>query len=363
MVKGLILHLKKLDWILIVSILLLFGIGLLSIYSSSVGKNDFSNFKKQIIFGVVGFVLMIFLSFLNWRALRDDPYFILTLYFIGILALVGLFFFAPQIRGIKKWYQLGPLSVDPAEFVKIILIILFAKYFSTKHIEIYRIRHILLSGVYVALPSFLIFFQPDLGSIIIMLGLWIGILLISGIKLRHFLIMVLCGLLLIFFAWNFLLFEYQKERVISFFQSKDPLGASWNQNQAKIAIGSGGILGKGFGAGSQARLGFLPEPQTDFIFAAIAEEFGLVGVAILLFIFFIVLWRIIKIALRAESNFPRLFAAGLAILLIFKIFINIGMNIGLLPIIGTPLPLLSYGGSSLLATFIGFGILLSIKKS
>lgn len=361
--NQLILHLKRLDWVLIISALLLFGIGLLSIYSSSIGKSDFSNFQKQIIFGSIGLLLMFVLSFFNWRLLRDNPYLILTLYFIGLLALAGLFFFAPEIRGVKKWYQLGPFSFDPAEFLKIVLIILFAKYFSIRHIEMYRIRHILLSGLYVALPAILLFFQPDLGSVFILIGFWAGVLLVSGIKLRHFLIMTFAGLLVTVFAWNFLLLDYQKQRVISFFEPTDSLGAAWSQTQSKIAIGSGGIFGKGLGAGSQAKLGFLPEPQTDFIFAAIAEEFGLVGVAVLLFLFLILLWRIIKIALRAESNFPRLFAAGFAILLIFKIFINIGMNIGLLPVIGIPLPLVSYGGSSLLATFIGLGILQSLKAN
>ncbi len=336
--------------------------GLLSIYSSSLGRGDFSNFQKQLIFGLLGLSLMFLLSLLNWRVLRDDPYFILTLYFIGTMALIGLFFFAPEIRGIKRWYQLGPLSVDPAEFVKLILIILFAKYFSKKHVEMYRIRHILLSGLYVVLPSILLFFQPDLGSVIIIVGLWVGVLLISGIKLRHFLILALCGILIFSLAWVFLMHEYQKERIIAFLFPIDSLGAAWSKNQAKIAIGSGGFFGQGLGKGSQTQLGFLPEPQTDFIFAAIAEEFGLAGAAILLSFFAILLWRIIGIALSASSNFPRLFAAGFAIVLIFKIFINIGMNIGILPVIGIPLPLVSYGGSSLIASFIGLGILQSIKS-
>ena len=356
-------HFKKLDWMLIVSAFLLFLIGLLSIYSSSLGKSDFTNFQKQLIFGILGIILMFSLSFYNWRVMKDSPYLILTLYFIGLLALVGLYFFAPEIRGVKKWYQLGPISVDPAEFLKIVLIMLFAKYFSTKHIEMYRIRHIALSGIYVALPALLLFFQPDLGTVLILMGLWVGILLISGIKLRHFLILALLGVIMFVFAWSFLMQDYQKARVISFFEPKDPLGSAWSATQAKIAIGSGGVLGKGFGSGSQTQLGFLPEPQTDFVFAAIAEEFGLVGVAVLLFLFSILLWRIIKIALAATSNFPRLFASGFAILLIFKVFINIGMNIGILPIIGIPLPLVSYGGSSLIATFIGLGILQSLKTN
>ena len=355
-------HLKKLDWILITATVLVVGIGFLSLYSSSLGRGDFLNFKKQIIFLGVGFLLMIFLSFFDWRGLKDDPYFILTLYFICVLALIGLFFFAPEIRGVKSWYKVGPISIDPIEFTKIVLIILLAKYFSMRHVEMYRFRHILLSGFYLFLPASLIFLQPELGSVIILIALWIGILIISGIKIRHFLILILCFLLIFIFGWNFVLKDYQKARIISFFTPGiEPLGISWSQNQAKIAIGAGGLFGQGIGQGSQTQYGFLSEPQTDFIFAAIAEEMGLLGVSVLLFLFLILIWRIIKIAISSQSNFPRLFTSGLAILLISQIFIHIGMNIGILPIIGIPLPLISYGGSSLIATFIGLGILQSIK--
>jgi len=359
---GLILHFKKLDWILIISVLLLVGIGLLSIYSSSLGKGDFFNFKKQIIFFGIGIFLMFLLSFSDWRALRENPYLILGLYLLCLVALTGLFFFAPEIRGVRAWYRFGPISLDPIEFTKIALIILLAKYFSMRHIEMYRMRHILLSGVYVFLPALLIFFQPDLGSILILITLWITILIISGIKIGHFLILCLCGLLIFISGWLFFLKDYQKERLISFVAPQiEPLGVGWSQAQSKIAIGSGGIFGQGLGKGSQTQYGFLPEPRTDFIFSAIAEEFGLVGVSLLLFLFSIFIWRIIKIAFISQTNFPRLFASGLAILLVSQIFIHIGMNLGILPIIGIPLPLISYGGSSLIATFIGLGILQSIK--
>jgi len=359
--RGILIHLKRLDWILILTTLLLVGIGLLSIYSASLGKGDFLNFQKQLVFLGIGFLLMIILSFFDWRTLREDPYLISISYFLCLISLAGLYHFAPVIRGVRGWYRLGPISIDPIVFTKIILIILLAKYFSKRHVEMYRIRHILLSGTYIFLPTVLIFFQPNLGSALILILLWVGILIVSGIKLRHFLILCLCGLLVFIFAWFYLLRDYQKARILSFFVPYDPLGVSWNQNQARIAIGSGGIFGQGFGRGSQARLGFLPAAQTDFIFAAIAEEFGLIGVGILVSLFFLLIWRIMKIALSANSNFPRLFATGFAILIFAQVFINIGMNLGLLPIIGIPLPLISYGGSSLIASLIGLGILESIK--
>lgn len=363
MTRGFISYLKKLDWVLIISALLITGMGLLSIYSSSISRGDFLNFKKQIIFFGIGFFLMIFFIFFDWRILRDDPYFILALYFFCLLLLAGLFFFAPEIRGVKSWYKLGPISIHPIEFTKVILIILLAKYFSIRHIEMYRIKHIFLSGVYVLAPAILVFLQPDLGSVLILAALWGGILIISGIKIRHFLILCLCFLLILILSWFFLLRDYQKERIISFLQPQlaDPLKIGWSQNQAKIAIGSGGLFGQGLGSGSQTQYGFLPEPQTDFIFAAIAEEMGLLGISVLLFLFSILLWRIFRIALSSASNFPRLFASGFAILLISQIFIHIGMNLGILPIIGISLPLVSYGGSSLIATLFALGVLESIK--
>lgn len=355
-------HFRKFDWILIISALLLVGIGLLLIYSISLGKGDFLNFKKQIIFLGIGFILMLFLSFFDWRAFQENPYFILVLYFLCVISLLGLFFFAPEIRGVKSWYKIGLFSFDPIGLTMLILTILLAKFFSMRHVEMYRLSHIFLSGLYVIFPFILISCQPNLGSALILVALWLGILVISGIKLKHFLILVLCGLLLLTLSWSFLLKEYQKERIISFLAPQiEPLGMSWSQTQAKIAIGSGGIFGQGIGKGSQTQYGFLPEPHTDFIFAAISEEFGLIGVAILLLLFTILIWRIMKIAISAQSNFPRLFASGFTIVLISQIFIHIGMNLGILPVIGIPLPLVSYGGSSLIAIFIGLGILQSIK--
>lgn len=361
--KSFLLHFKKFDWVLIIVAVLLVAIGLLSIYSSSLGKGDFFNFEKQLIFFGIGFLLMIAISFYDWRQLREDPYLILILYILCLAALAGLFFFAPEIRGVKGWYKIGQISIDPVEFTKIVLIVLLAKYFSTRHVEMYQIRHIFLSGFYAFLPAALIFFHPDLGSVLIVISLWVGILIISGISLRHFLILILCFLLIFIISWHFFLRDYQKERIISFVQPKlaDPLKIGWSQNQAKIAIGSGGIFGQGLGSGSQTQYGFLSESHTDFIFAAIAEETGLVGVSVLFFLFLILIWRIIKIAILSETNFVRLFSSGFVILLISQIFIHIGMNVGILPIIGISLPLISYGGSSLIATFIGIGILESIK--
>lgn len=354
-------HLKKLDWGLIIPAVLLVCFGLVAIWSTCVAKEDFLNFEKQIIFFVIGFLLMILLSFFDYRILKNNSYLILTLYFICLFLLIGLQFFAPEIRGTKGWYKIGFLSLDPIEPTKIVILILLAKYFSMRHVEMYKFRHIIFSGIYVFLPAVLVFIKPDLGGVVILLTMWLGILLVSGIKIKHFLILLFCFIITAIFCWYFLLKDYQKERIVSFIFPYDVLGTSWSQNQAEITIGSGRILGQGAGRGSQVQYGFLPEPHTDFIFSVIAEEWGFIGVLVLFILYINLIWRILKIAIRSQSNFPRLFTSGFAILLTCHFFINIGMNLSMLPVVGIYLPFLSYGGSGLIGNFIGLGILQSIK--
>ena len=212
------------------------------------------------------------------------------------------------------------------------------------------------------MPAAIIFLQPDFGSALILIFLWIGIVIFSGVKLSHFLILILAFSLIFIISWSFVLRDYQKQRIVSFLNPQiDEMGISWNINQSKIAIGSGGLLGKGIGKGSQSQYGFLPEAQTDFIFSTIAEETGLLGVSVLFLAFSVLLFRIIKIAMNSGNNFVRLFASGFAFLLFSQIFVNIGMSLGILPIIGIPLPLVSYGGSQLLALYLGLGLLQSMK--
>jgi len=354
-------HFKKLDWMLIGCAVLITGFGLVGIYSSSLAKGDFLNFEKQIIFFILGFLVMLAVSFFDYRILRNNSYLILIIYFVSLILLAGLQFFAPIIRGTRGWYKIGFLTLDPSEIIKIVLIILLAKYFSMRHVEMYKSKHILLSGLYILLPVFLVFIKPDLGGAIILVLIWLGILLVSGIRLKHFLILSLCFVLVAGFSWQFLLQNYQKDRILSFIFPYDVLGGSWSQNQAKIAIGSGQILGQGLGQGSQVKYGFLPEPHTDFIFSVIAEEWGLVGISIFFIVYLIFIWRILKIAIESDSNFPRLFAVGFSIILISQFSINIAMNLSILPVVGIHLPFVSYGGSGLVANFISLGILQSIK--
>ncbi len=351
-------RIKELDFVLIFSVLAISSIGLLSINSSNPGL-----FLRQLVFVGLGFVVMFLVSFVDWRSFRENSYFVLALYLLSVASLYGLLVFAPVIRGVQRWYRVGDFLIDPAEIFKIVIIILLAKYFSTRHVEMYKVSHIILSGIYVLIPSLLIFRQPDLGSALIIITMWVGILLISGIKLKHFIALVLIGLMVFSVGWGVFLSDYQKDRVISFVNPHlDPQGIGWGQTQAKIAIGNGGLLGKGLGQGTQTQDGFLPEAETDYIFSAIAEELGFVGAGTLIVLFGIFLWRIIIVVVRSRTNFPRLFAAGFAILILIQSFVNIGMNLGLLPIIGTPLPLVSYGGSNILFVFLGLGILQSIRR-
>lgn len=351
--------LKKFDWLLFGTALLLSGLGLFSIYSSSLAKGNLLNFKKQLFFLAIGLLVFFLFSFFDYRTLKANSILIFTLYCLSLILLSGLLFLAPEIRGTRSWYKFAFFSFDPIVFTKIILIILLAQYFSTRHIEMYRIRHILISGFYVFLPAFLISRQPNLGSALILIILWFATLIISGIKLRHFLILILIFILFSGICWKFFLKDYQKARVISFlFPQREPLGFAWSQEQAKIAIGKGGFFGGE--KVTQVEYGFLPEPQTDFIFAALAERFGFLGIFSIFLLFSLFFWRIIKIALLANNNFSRLLAAGMAISLFAEFFVNIGMNLGLLPIIGISLPFVSYGGSSLVMNFVGLGILQNI---
>jgi rod shape determining protein RodA len=354
--------LQKFDWILLFAATALTVFGLVSIYSSASG--DYTNFYRQLIFFAVSVLAIFGVSFIDNRILRENSLLLVFFYFICIVLLIGVFFFAPEIRGIKSWYKIGPVSFDPIEPMKIILILILAKYFSHRHIELYNLKHIILSGLYFILPIILIFLQPEFGSVAVLLSIWIGMLLVSGIKIRDFVILLTVFVLLTGITWQFLLKDYQKKRVLSFVApQEDVLGEGWSQNQAKISIGSGGLIGQGIGQGPQTQYGFLPESHTDFVFSAIAEETGFAGVAILLALFGLLFWRIFKIAFNANSNFSRLFASGLAISLFFQMSINIGMNLGVFPVIGLPLPLVSYGGSNLFFTFIALGILQNMKMT
>ncbi|HAJ44761.1 MAG: Rod shape-determining protein RodA [Candidatus Azambacteria bacterium GW2011_GWE1_42_9] len=359
--------LKKLDWILMGAIILLVAIGLLSVASASQARiGDFSSFKKQLIFFIIGLALLLIFSFIDYRFLRNYSTVVLALYILSVCLLVALLLLGNRVRGSVSWFQIGSpigeLGIEPVEAMKFILIIVLAKYFSGRHIDFGLVRHVFVSGFYALLPVGLVLLQPDLGSAVLMVTIWVGIMLVSGIRARHLLVLFLIFAIIAGLSWFFLFKEYQRARVLTFLQPQsDPLGQGYNVLQSIIAIGSGGFWGKGLGHGSQSQLNFLPEQHTDFIWATIAEEWGFFGVFFVLGLFGIIFWRLFLIAVNANTNFARLFIFGLSLLLLTHITINIGMNMGFFPVTGISLPLLSYGGSNLIATMLAFGIAQNIK--
>ena len=351
---------KASDWGLFFSSLALSIVGIISIYSTKhAGEGGF--FIKQSVWLLLGLIAFFIFSSIDYRFFKVHFLPVLLLYFAGVLLLFFVDLFGVQIRGAQSWISVGPINIEPVEVLKVIFILISAKYFSQRHIEMHRLRHIIISGLYLLLPSVLIVRQPDIGSFIILALIWVGILIVSGIKLKHFLILTLLIIALAVYTWGFMLQDYQKSRILTFLNPElDPYGAGYNSIQSLIAVGSGGLWGNGLSQGTQSQLGFLPEAHTDFIYAAIVEELGIVvGVLILIFYGFI-FFKMMKIAKRAADNFAKLVTVGVGIMFISQVGLNVGMTLGLLPITGLTLPLVSYGGSSLLLLYISLGIVNSI---
>ena len=368
---------RSLDWTLLLAALMLVLLGLATMKSfgaggpaslaslgrsgPSLGEDYF--FIRQIIWASAG-AAVFFMSaiFIDWSFLKTNSIFLLILYFILVGALIFLILTGYAVKGAASWLKIGGVTIEPVELLKPVSVLILAKYFSKRHVEIARFVHLFISFVYVAVPMALVMLQPDLGSAIVLGAIWLGMALVGGIKLRHLIVLFFTGLLITTVAWNFFLLPYQKTRITAFINPQgDIRGAGYHAQQSVIAIGSWEIFGKGIGFGTQSRLEFLPEHETDFIFAAFAEEWGFLGVVFLLFFFSIIIWRVLRAGIYGESNFEKLYAAGLAILLLFQSAIHIGMNSGVLPITGLGMPFLSYGGSSLISLFWALGILESFS--
>lgn len=347
------------DWILFGSTLPLLGAGLVTM-NAFTGNSHF--FGKQLISIAISFTVFFIMSRVDFRFLRSS---IVTFSLYGgvcgiliLLALIG-----GVTKGAQSWFTFGSFAFEPSDLAKLVLIIVLAKYFSRRHIEIANIRHIIVSGVYAFIFFFLIIIHPDFGSAILIFLIWLGMVLVSGISKKHLLIVFLTGTFVFLGLWNFAFHEYQKNRIRTFV---DPLsdihGTGYNAYQSVIAVGSGQIVGKGVGYGTQSRLKFLPEYQTDFIFAAFAEEWGLLGVIILFGCFGVLMWRILANAMLGATNFEILYGLGIAIFFIIHFSVNVGMNIGVLPVTGTTLPFLSYGGTHLLTEYTALGVLMGMRR-
>jgi rod shape determining protein RodA len=347
------------DWTMLGAALALVSFGLVTM-NSFVGDNYY--FIRQAIWLVVALAVFFGTSFVDWSFLRRTQV-LTTLYGAMILLLGFLLVSARAVKGAQSWLHFGVVSFEPMDVAKILLVFMLAKYFSKRHMEIANVRHIIVSGVYAAIFFVLIALQPDFGSAMIIACIWLGMVLVSGISKKHLAVLFSCGVVVFALLWNFGFKEYQKQRVLNFIHPmSDVRGTGYNARQSTIAVGSGQIFGKGIGYGTQSKLKFLPEYQTDFIFAAFAEEWGFIGTILFFGAFAVLLWRIIANARKGTTNFEIFYGLGLAILFMSHFFINVAMNMGLLPVTGITLPFVSYGGSHLLTSFFALGILMSQRR-
>ncbi len=350
------------DWFLVFFMLPIIAGGLVTMKSFTPLESAGLFFDKQIIWILVGFSVFFIFSFIDFSFLKHTNI-LVCLYLLTSIILFLLFILGDTSYGAKSWFNFGFFSFQPVDMMKLVLVLILAKYFSRRHVEIRNIKHIFISGFYAFIPFILVLFQPDFGSAMIIFFIWLGMVLVSGISKTHLLVVFVVGLVIFASFWFLIFAPYQKARIINFIHPlTDVQGTGYNAFQSTIAVGSGEIMGKGLGFGTQSRLKFLPQPQADFIFAAYAEEWGLIGSFLILLLYGLIIWRILYCATLGAYNFEILFGIGIAIFFMSHILINIGMNLGLVPVTGIPLPFMSYGGSHLLFEFMGLGILMSMKR-
>lgn len=354
--------LSKIDLILFLCSTLLLGVGLAVLYSISMAgeSNGLSVFWRQVIFSVLGFATMIFFTFTDYQILKTKS---TLIYFLTILCLIFVLVFGQTIRGTAGWIGVGIFHIQPVEIAKLALVVFLSSFISQKKTQLGEAGRLIASFILSLVIIGLIVKQPDFGSAMVLLGIWLGMTIVSGISLRKVIIIMLTGAIVAGAGW-FQLQEYQKNRILSLVKSDvvDPRGSGYNVIQSMVAVGSGGLIGKGIGHGSQSQLNFLPEKHTDFIFASIAEELGLFGSLFVIAIYSILFYRMYAIAKSAPDNFGYLVVVGIMLIFFVQVFENIGMNIGIMPVTGIPLPFLSYGGSSLIAIFASIGILNNINS-
>ncbi len=349
----------KIDWVLFLATVPILAAGLSTMYSFT-GDNAFA--FRQLLWITASIIMFFVLSMVDMRFLRSRATSIFL--FIGSIGILSTVFVIGKVsHGAANWIDLGLFSFQPSDFAKLALIVILAKYFSRRHIEIANIRHIIVSGAYAFIFFALILLHPDLGSSIIVFLIWVGMVMVSGISKKHLFALIALVALGFTLLWFFAFRDYQKQRIINFVHPlTDVRGSGYNSYQSTVAVGSGEWFGKGVGYGTQSRLKFLPEYQTDFIFAAFSEEWGFVGVVIFFTLYGILIWRIIVNASRGATNFEILYGAGVAVFFIVHLIINVGMNIHLLPVTGTPLPLMSYGGTHVMTEFIALGTLMAMRR-
>ncbi len=359
------------SFFIILAVVLLIGLlGISSIYSSTYQKQGGVwevIYQRQVLWFILGLILFMVISNLNYRWLWDWTYF---LYAAIIIFLLLVFILGAVRSGAQRWLKVFWFNFQPSELAKLIMAVFVARYFSKKSVHEISLlsgkfgifRGLALPLFFVSVPMFLIVQQPDLGSGVMILFLFLSMLYLTNVKMKYIIIFFVVMALLFPFSWH-VLKGYQKERLMVFLNPNiDPLGAGYTIIQSKIAIGSGGFFGKGWLAGTQSQLHFLPESHTDFIFATFVEQWGFLGAAALLFLYSLLIRQGFIIARRTSDSFGRLLAYGISLMLAIQVFINIAMALGLAPVVGLPLPMMSYGGSSVVVTLISLGILVSIDK-
>jgi rod shape determining protein RodA len=350
----------QLDWVLIVATLLLIGVSLLVLYGiSSSGWQGGGFFLRQAIFAIIGIFFLILVVSTDYRhiARLSTP-----LYFLFLAVMTTVLLFGTTVRGTLGWINLGVVKFQPVEGAKVVLIIFLASFIAKKHTELGALVRVIASLVLAGMLVLLVLLQPDLGSALVLIGIWVGMIFVSGLRLSHIALLILFGVLVSMMSWFFLQ-PYQKDRLLNVIHPKaDVKGSGYNVLQAMVSIGSGGMTGKGIGHGSQSQLNFLPEKHTDFIFSTITEELGLAGAGFVLLTYGVMLFRIWRIGVQSRDNFGYLVCTGVAVFLLIQVTVNVGMNAGVLPVTGIPLPFISYGGSSLVATLVALGLVLNIGQ-
>lgn len=348
----------QIDWHLFIPALVLSLAGLATMNSFS-GENYF--FARQSMWLLISILAFLGATMVDWHFLRRTSV-IMPIFLVMVGVLLLLFGVGQVTRGTQSWFRFGALAFQPSDIAKIVIILLLAKYFSRRHVEIKNLRHIIISSAYALIVFLLVFLQPDFGGAMVIFGIWLGMVLISGISKKHLAVVALLGLAVSASMWLFVFAPYQKARILTFINPMaDIRGAGYNAYQSTVAVGSGQFLGKGIGQGSQSKLQYLPEYETDFIFAAFAEEWGVLGTTLLLIFCLLLLFRIVNNAQLASTNFESLFGLGVAILFAIHIGVHAGMNMGVMPVTGITFPLMSYGGSHLLTEWFTLGILSSMK--
>ena len=350
--------LKAVDYFLIIIVAIIGSMSVLSIYSTESGNFSFYT-KNHLTRFLVFFSMFLVLSFVRVSVWYRQAYFF---YILGILLLLFVIFFGISASGSKRWINLLIMNLQPSELMKIAVIVCFARYYHRiQSSDIQSYKYLLQPIILLLIPCYLVITQPDLGTAILIAGSGLAIIWLAGINLKYFIYSGLILLVSLPFVIS-ILKPYQKSRILTFFNpERDPLGAGYQIIQSKIAIGSGGLLGKGFLQGTQSYLEFLPEKHTDFIFTLFSEEFGFVGSMVLILLYILLIYRIIRIGFSCRSFFAKLYCFGFASALFLYIFVNIAMVLGLLPIVGAPLPIMSYGGSSMLSIMLGLSIVMSCK--